>query len=102
MENNIKISKNAIFSTCVYLCIPNRNLNSSFTYKCGELIPVWHNQGHDVGEGSLAVDADVFNERTSLQLGLDLAQRDVLAELQLDQILLTIDDFQRSCVWKEK
>ena len=40
----------------------------------------------------VSVDADVLDERMRFQLRLHLAQADVLAELQLDKVLLPVDD----------
>ena len=45
--------------------------------------------------GGVSVDADIVHDGTRLEAGLHLAERDVLAELQLHEILLPVDDLER-------
>ena len=68
-----------------------------FTCPRGQLVSIGNDESNGVGVGTVAVDADVFNERTSLQFRFNFAERNVLAELQLDQVLLAINDFQGTC-----
>ena len=51
-----------------------------------------HHEGHRGVLVRVPVDADVLHERVGLEVGLHLAQGDVLAELQLHQVFLAVDD----------
>jgi len=63
-------------------------------------LPAWH----DKCDGELlvwvSVDADVLHQRVRLEPGLHLAEGNVLAELELDQVLLAINDFQGT--WRRR
>ena len=64
----------------------------------GDLVAVGDAEGHAEGLRALAVDADVVHERAGLEHGLDLAEGDVLAVLQLDQVLLAVHDLDGAVV----
>ena len=57
---------------------------------------IWNNQSDRRSFGGPRADADGLDDRVQLEGGLHLAQRNVLAHLELDQILLAIDDLERA------
>ena len=48
--------------------------------------------GNNIHLVRVPVDANILDEGMGLELGLDLAEGDVLAQLQLDQVLLPVHD----------
>lgn len=54
-------------------------------------LPARNNEGHSELLVGVAVDADVLDQGVRLQAGLNLAQRDVLAQLKLDKIFLPVN-----------
>ena len=55
-----------------------------------QLLDVRHHHGHDEVLGGLSVDEHVVDEGAGAEDGLDATQGDVLAGLELHQVLLTV------------
>ena len=79
----------------LYNCIP-----TSFCHNCR--MPtrtthlIWNEQDDGGSLGRPGAHAHVLDERAELERRLDLAERDVLAHLKLDQILPAVDDPESS------
>lgn len=65
-------------------------LLAKFRCQSREVSRVGHHQGDGEVLAGVAVHAHVFNQGTCLQFSLHLAERNVLASLQFDQVLLAI------------
>ena len=57
-------------------------------------LPAWHNKCNGELLVRVSVHADVLHQRVRLETGFHLAEGDVLAQLQLHEILLTIDQLE--------